>query len=594
MNRQCFFGEIYPSFLLRNCRSDKPTTINFTIRINQKLFRLSTGVKVYPQQWDFKKKRAVICHWFTELDNINNSIANETINEYITAFDKFRHYICSNPHLAINADKIFNDYINKTMKRKKCTNQFNILEYLKEAIANDNTISDTTKVNYRKGLTALTKYLTYRQENNLPKLSLFKDFTTEIFWAFADWVVKYDNPNGKKLSMTTVNDRSKLAHTIITKYGQNGGYLTNAEACAIKYKQLTNKTSKDNEIFLRDDEVMKLYRYQPTNKTDEYVRDLFLLECTTGQRFSDIEKLGDNIQVVEGIQIINLITKKTSTKISANFIFNIAKEILVNKYNYKLPSINKDTINKRIKIIAKEAGITGTETISKHYAGNDKPTITYKPRYDCISSHTGRRTFISLLVIRGWNYERISKYTGQTIDMVEHYDKSKEADIAIYRSLQKNKPNDILCEITSIPTKHTKNDSVNKMFAESILLRLSDLYNNGVNILTLPELNTAITTIKNSVILPINDTDKDRIKNLSSIIWNIGKYVADSELILMYLYKAKQLGIDIGTQLNADMILSIIYALLRFFPVMIPNYKFFYFIRLLTQTYFFRSHIGIV
>ena len=62
----------------------------------------------------------------------------------------------------------------------------------------------------------------------------------------------------------------------------------------------------------------------------------------------------------------------------------------------------------------------------------------------------------------------------------------------------------------------------------------------------------------------------------------------------MYLYKAKQLGIDIGTQLNADMILSIIYALLRFFPVMIPNYKFFYFIRLLTQTYFFRSHIGIV
>ena len=62
--------------------------------------------------------------------------------------------------------------------------------------------------------------------------------------------------------------------------------------------------------------------------------------------------------------------------------------------------------------------------------------------------HTGRRTFISLLVARGWTYETISKYTGQSVKMVEHYDKATDKYIEIYKDSLANRPYEIvqLCD----------------------------------------------------------------------------------------------------------------------------------------------------
>ncbi len=49
-----------------------------------------------------------------------------------------------------------------------------------------------------------------------------------------------------------------------------------------------------------------------------------------------------------------------------------------------------------------------------------------KERYKCVSSHIGRRTFITMLSLRGWEYNQIARYSGHSIlDMVQRYDKSK-------------------------------------------------------------------------------------------------------------------------------------------------------------------------
>lgn len=449
MSQQLFSSEIQGNFFLRNPKGNKPTNIYFIVGLKRKLTKFATGVKVYPDQWNQSKQEAYISHRLTEIDNKNNQIVNERIALIRQAFENFRNYICSHPENIVIFQKILKDYISNSMETESSKRPLNIIAFLRRSILNDTTISDGTKANYNKGVTALKAFFEFREKSGKGEISEFRQFTTELFWDMADFLVKhYKQPNGKPYAMRSVNDILKLANIAVKKYSVQGSYLTFAEAELIQYKQLADKTSNDNEIALRNDEVMKLYRYKPTSKLDEIVRDVFLLECTTGQRISDTTRLDENIQDIAGVNVFTLVTKKTGLKLRINLLFDIARKILVDKYNYEMPYCTKDQINKRIKQIAKEAGISGTETISIHVAGNDKPTEIRKERWECISSHTGRRTFVTLLSLRKWNYEQIGKYTGQTVKTVAGYDKSKPADFAIY---ERTKPYDIVRLISEVP-----------------------------------------------------------------------------------------------------------------------------------------------
>ena len=72
---QVFINEIVKaSFNLRQPKSKRPTNIYLIVRINQKQAKLSTGIKVYPGQWNIKKQEAYISCRLTKSDNINNTI----------------------------------------------------------------------------------------------------------------------------------------------------------------------------------------------------------------------------------------------------------------------------------------------------------------------------------------------------------------------------------------------------------------------------------------------------------------------------------------------------------------------------------------
>ena len=424
-----------PLFYLRNPKAKKPTNIYLMLRINGKQIRLATSVKVIPDQWNHDEQVAYISHRLNELDNVNNEIVNEKLNAIKLRYNEFIDYICVNPEKIVNCHQLLKEYIYNMTKNDKKMTENDIILFLNKNILSDLEIREDTKKNYIKSLRALKAFFQYRKEKGEKEITEFKEFTSEFFYAMGDFLPQsFKQPNGKPYSMTTINDFLKLTYIVITKYAVTGGFITIAESQSIKYKQLKNKTSKDNEIFLRNDEIIKLYNYQPTNILDEIVRDVFLLECLSGQRISDTLRLDDNIQEIMGVQQITLIPNKVQEKkITVNLIFDIAKKILVDKYNYKMPKCTKDQINHRIKKIAKEAGIQGVETISKHYAGNSTVTTVKKERWQCISTHTGRRTFVSLLTLRGWNYEQIGKYTAQSLKIVELYDKTSPSDFEIYK-----------------------------------------------------------------------------------------------------------------------------------------------------------------
>ena len=136
----------------------------------------------------------------------------------------------------------------------------------------------------------------------------------------------------------------------ILKRAVEAGLLENHKYVDIVVKPLVDKEDDENEIYLRDEEVLLLYNYKPLNERDEMVKDLFILNCVTGQRISDTEKLDDVVNNVSGIDYITLVQRKTGKKVSFSLVFELAKEILVDKYNYQLPECKDYLINRHIKL----------------------------------------------------------------------------------------------------------------------------------------------------------------------------------------------------------------------------------------------------
>ena len=467
MKHQLFPKELHGRFFLKSPKSTCPSAINFLIRFNSKLVKLTTHLKIYPEQWNQILQKAYISPILSPIDNHNNSIVNEKIDEIKDRFNKFKLYLCNiekpeDSEVFKLIKEEFKDMARKKSKKEELNEFDDIVKVIHDTIYNDTTITTGTCDNYiKKGLPALKFYLSYLEKEENIRITSFKSFTTEFFTDFANYIHNnYTYGDGESYTITTINSLLKYAKSAIILSARAKKQLTEAEISSITIKLFTNK-SAPNHIALRNDEVMLLYNYKATNKHDEEVRDLFLLECTFGHRISDILRLDQRLDKIGDKYYVTISPQKTpNKKIDVGIIFKIAKEILIDKYQCQLPSITKDKINKDIKRIAHEAGITGNELQSFHYQGEATPREFKRPRYECISSHTGRRTFISLLVARGWTYETISKYTGQSVKMVEHYDKATDKYIEIYKDSLANRPYEIvqLCDEKNFNNNNPKQD----------------------------------------------------------------------------------------------------------------------------------------
>ena len=328
---------------------------------------------------------------------------------------------------------------------------------------------------------------------------------------------------------------------------------------------LKDKTD-DYKIALRDDEVLKLWNYQPKDNNDEIVRDIFLLNCLTGQRISDTEKVDDNLEDILDVTTIKLIQKKTGKYLNFSIIFELAKEIL-NKYPNGLPKVNTQTLNYRIKEIAKEAGITGKEVVGRQT--KDGLNTTYKERYECITTHTGRRTFITLLKLRGWDDGKITMYSGHKDDrMVKRYTKIKDtAAFERFNKTKKEHPELLLRmvgeSISNDDNKEfvltTSNDILNYLFALDKSKELLPLLLKGIDIIGLDSnINYIVSVIKDTNRLA-NVIDKarevftdyklrdDAIVSLRMyvrpIIEQVGKLKNDATLLQMYFNTLDEIGL---------------------------------------------------
>lgn len=440
---QTFIQELQGNFFLRSPKQTTPTLLYYVVRINNKKIRLATGVKVYPQHWDKNKQKAIISPLYPKLTRINNSLVNDKIEEYLKRFSKFKEYLCDNPSEITNGGDLLKSFIYDKMKE-------NCIEYLRKSKDEDKTISEGTKKDYKSALDNLERFCI--QDNPVNK---FNDFTKKYIKNYYNYLLSIDdNPRTKdgKLSISYVNKQISQLWNMLNKYAVENELMDYSILLEWQNRGAWEKKdkTKNNEkgIALRDDEIIKLWEYWPhiDNQNDKDILATFLLECLTGQRFSDIEKITDNLDTIHSITTIQLTQQKTGKAIRVGIIFELAK-IILKQYENKMPqSFSIDYSNKRMKAIGKAAGIVGQETMTRHSGNDTHVQSIIKQRYELLSQHTGRRTFITLLALREWSAHRIKQYSGHSdIEMVERYTKIKDSvEFERFRNAIKNDSSHIL------------------------------------------------------------------------------------------------------------------------------------------------------
>lgn len=378
------------SFALRKNCNAKESYVYFFCFLQKSVIKRSIGMKVKVAHWDPKSQRAMVKETYSIEDQKRNKELNNRILYYERAFRNYCHIAQKDgvkeenlPSLLLNSLNVMENQCldvykserngkRRSMKNKKKQEEF--LSNVKRFIQARKGVSEGTKINYLRGFRAFEAFVKDRDE----KIYSFKQLNTELFMEMASWMVdNYKTKTGGRYQIATLNDFLKFSCGLLKMAAVYSKELTVMESEMIAYKSLTNKAT-DDDIALTDEEVMMLYDYQCKTKREEQIRDIFLLECTTGQRISDTVRLDNCLQVVNGVVIVKLLTKKTSENLCFNLLFQIARDIL-EKYNFEIPSLGssqtqKDAINHGIKKIARDAGITGKELKIYHFAGDDKPT----------------------------------------------------------------------------------------------------------------------------------------------------------------------------------------------------------------------------
>jgi integrase len=184
------------------------------------------------------------------------------------------------------------------------------------------------------------------------------------------------------------------------------------EQLVFKSKKFTCPQSMSDKIYLTAEEIERI-RNAPLFGEEklEKIRDVFVLACYTGLRFSDFVRLQpSNFNLKE--KILRIRTQKTD----ATVFIPLAPEVLdiCKKYRFRLPSINNSTFNTFIKEVGRQAGLI--ERVECSISKGSRKVRRTLPKYQLISSHTARRSFATNAFLEGVPNLSIMQITGHTTE----------------------------------------------------------------------------------------------------------------------------------------------------------------------------------
>ena len=378
--------------------------IRMRVNFASKRIEFTTGYRIDAAKWDADKQRvkngcsnklkqsaseinASLLEYYTEIQSIFKRFEVEDViptpEQIKKAFNALHKPVSEDPKpkkeaLPCDFFQVFDDFV------EDCGRQNNWTDSTFEKFA----AVKNHLTNFREGLTF--EFFDERGLND------YVDYLRDV----------------KEMRNTTIGKQLSFLKWFLRWAFKKGVHQNNAYD---SYKPKLKSTQK-KIIFLTWDELNRLREFKiPSNKQAlERVRDVFLFQCFTGLRYSDVFNLrrsdikGDHIEVT---------TIKTSDSLIIE-LNNHSKAIL-DKYkdvafedDKVLPVITNQKMNDYLKELAEMAGID--EPIRQTYYKGNERIDEVTPKYALLGTHAGRRTFICNALALGIPPQVVMKWTGHS------------------------------------------------------------------------------------------------------------------------------------------------------------------------------------
>ena len=378
--------------------------IRMRVNFASKRIEFTTGYRIDSAKWDADKQR--VKNGCSNKLKQSASEINASLLEYYTEIQSiFKRFevedVMPTPEQIKEAFNALHKPVSEEPKRKKETlpcDFFQVFDDFVEDCGRQNNWTDSTfekfasvknhLTNFREGLTfeffderGLNDYVGYLRD-----VKEMRNTTIGKQLSFLKWFLRWAFKKG--------------VH-------QNNAYDS--------YKPKLKSTQK-KIIFLTWDELNRLREFKiPFNKQAlDRVRDVFLFQCFTGLRYSDVFNLrrsdikGDHIEV-------------TTVKTSDSLIIELNKHSkeIIDKYKdvafedgKVLPVITNQKMNDYLKELAELAGID--EPVRQTYYRGNERIDEVTPKYALLGTHAGRRTFICNALALGIPPQVVMKWTGHS------------------------------------------------------------------------------------------------------------------------------------------------------------------------------------
>lgn len=191
------------------------------------------------------------------------------------------------------------------------------------------------------------------------------------------------------------------------------GYNSNKAYTSFKP---TLKNSQKKVIYLTKEEIQRIRDLDLSGNLIrlEPIRDIFLFCCFSGLRHSDVSNLRRSDLLDDHFEITII---KTADKVSIE-LNNMTRSIL-DKYkdiqfkgDKALPCYTNQAMNRELKELCRLAGINEKVHITT-YKGSVRNDVE-KEKWQCVGTHTGRRTFIVNALSLGIPPNVVMKWTGHS------------------------------------------------------------------------------------------------------------------------------------------------------------------------------------
>lgn len=405
-------------FFLEKPKSDKTTTINliYYLKYEKLNFKYSTKQKILPENWDFKNRFPKLIRGGAGKTNKRIGIKltqfQNLLEETISDFD-LRNAPIRKADVKIIFDSKFKPGVYVASSGPEGESLVHGIDYFIKVKNKSKGVSKGWVNKYKNLRNKIILFDLYRSS-----VTLFDDLSSNWLDEYTGFLrslpellkdekyLKRVVVLNLKMKLPTVpyNDNTLNRHIIFlfTFLNWSSGQLHTLNLDKLKNPV---KGFETDDVHLTSAELKLLEDVSLKKPSLQRVKDLFLIGVYSGQRFSDYS-------VFETADVVGDLIIKRSEKTEKDSFIPLHDKLrgLLEKYDWKLPKISGQKFNPHIRKILRKAGVT--EQVKKTNYKGDFKEVLYFDKCDVISSHTARRTFITLAAERGMPDHVIMKITG--------------------------------------------------------------------------------------------------------------------------------------------------------------------------------------